>query len=107
MTLRVRNILEALWESTSKPVEGWIWEAPTASGHVESSSLKKQHSKTFKTLAEQAAECNEKPSAPIRALYAAAHIPHTPGSIRLQRLDVGSYCGPQFNRHVRSLRPSE
>jgi integrase len=42
-------------------VEGWIWAAPTRSGHVESSSLKKQHRQVFKTLAEQAQKNNQKP----------------------------------------------
>lgn len=48
MTPRVRSILETRWERTSKPVEGWVWPAPTRSGHVESSSLKKQHRKALK-----------------------------------------------------------
>jgi integrase len=50
MTPRVRAILEARWESTDQPGEGWIWPAPTKSGHVEPSSLKKQHRKAL-TLA--------------------------------------------------------
>ena len=47
MTPRVRAILESRWESAGKPGEGWIWSAPTKSGHVEPSSLKKQHRKTL------------------------------------------------------------
>src|SRR5216683_4066518 len=54
MTPRVRGILETRWEAADKPLEGWIWTAPTRSGHVESSSLKKHHRQVFKTLAEQA-----------------------------------------------------
>jgi integrase len=61
MTPRVRKILEARWEAAGKPSEGWVWSAPTRSGHVESSSLKKQHAKTFRTVAEQAALNNVKP----------------------------------------------
>ena len=45
MTPRVRNILEGRWESAGKPLEGWVWLAPTLSGHLEPSSIKKQHSK--------------------------------------------------------------
>jgi integrase len=48
MTPRVRNILEARWESAGRPPEGWVWPAPTHSGHVESSSLKKQHMKALR-----------------------------------------------------------
>jgi len=43
MTPRVRAILESRWEAAGRPLEGWIWSAPTRSGHVESSSLRKQH----------------------------------------------------------------
>jgi integrase len=61
MSPRVRNILEARWESAGKPMEGWIWAAPTRSGHMESSSLKRQHKQVFKVLAPQAQENNQKP----------------------------------------------
>ena len=62
MTPRVRGILETRWEAAGKPVEGWIWAAPTRSGHVESSSLKsqKQHRRVFKTLTEQDQKNNQK-----------------------------------------------
>jgi integrase len=48
MTRRVRNVLETRWERFEKPLEGWIWPAPTRSGHLESSSIKKQHAKALK-----------------------------------------------------------
>jgi integrase len=72
MTPRVRNILEARWESAEKPVEGWVWPSPTRSGHVESCSLKKQHAKTFRTVAEQAAKNNLKSVRPF-VLYSLRH----------------------------------
>jgi integrase len=43
MTQRVRHILETRWRAAGQPGEGWVWPAPTQSGHVEPSSLKKQH----------------------------------------------------------------
>jgi integrase len=49
MTPRVRTILESRWEAAGKPLEGWIWSAPTRSGHVESSSLRKQHQNALRT----------------------------------------------------------
>ncbi len=61
MTPRVRNILETRWEIAGKPLEGWVWAAPTRSGHMESSSLKRQHRQVFKTLVEQAKNNNQKP----------------------------------------------
>jgi len=39
--------------------------APTRSGHVESSRLKKQHARAFKTLREEAAKSNEKAIRPF------------------------------------------
>ena len=48
MTPRVRGILETRWQLSAKPVDGWVWPAPTYSGHLEPSSLKKQHSKAVK-----------------------------------------------------------
>jgi integrase len=48
MTPRVKNIFENRRESTGNSVEGWIWSAPTRSGHLEGSSLKKQHVKAMK-----------------------------------------------------------
>ena len=48
MTPRVRYILESRWNSSGNPSEGYVWTAPTRSGHIEPSSLKKQHSKALK-----------------------------------------------------------
>jgi integrase len=48
MTPRVRAILEGRWEAAEKPAEGWIWPASTKSGHVEPSTLKKQHKNALK-----------------------------------------------------------
>jgi len=48
MTARVRSLLETRWEAAGRPLEGWVWVAPTLSGHIEASSLKKQHAKAIK-----------------------------------------------------------
>jgi integrase len=48
MTPRVRNVLETRWDRAGKPLEGWVWPAPTRSGHLEGSSIKKQHTKALK-----------------------------------------------------------
>ena len=72
MTPRVRSILEARWEAVGKPEEGWVWSAPTSRGHVMSSSLKKQHAKAFKAIAEHAAKNNMKPVRPF-VLYSLRH----------------------------------
>jgi len=61
MTPRVRTILEDRWEKAGELLEGWVWPAQTRSGHVESSSLKKQHARTFKTLSEEAKKSDAKP----------------------------------------------
>ena len=72
MTPRVRLILEGFWERLGKPVEGWIWPAPTHSGHVEESSLRKQHSAAFVTVAKEAAK-NEKKGVRPFVLYSLRH----------------------------------
>jgi integrase len=48
MTPNVRAILESRWESAGRPLEGFVWPAPTKSGHLEPSSLKKQHLRALK-----------------------------------------------------------
>jgi len=45
---RVRALLEKRWVSAGRPEEGWVWPAPTMSGHIEPSSLKKQHRKALR-----------------------------------------------------------
>jgi integrase len=72
MTPRVRQTLEIRWESVGKPVDGWIWSAPTKSGHVEPSSLRRQHAKAFATIAEEASKRDEKPVRPF-VLYSMRH----------------------------------
>ena len=72
MTPRVRAVLEAQWEKTNQPEEGWVFTAPTKSGHVEKSTLKKQHKGVFKTLNEEAEKNDEKPVRPF-VLYDLRH----------------------------------
>src|SRR5262249_6059301 len=61
MTSRVRNIPERRWEAVGSAAEGWVCPSDPRSGHIESSSLKRQHKRTFATLTKQAKENNEKP----------------------------------------------
>jgi integrase len=48
LTVRAKNILQARWEAAGSPAEGWVWSAPTRSGHFEKSTLKKQHKKALR-----------------------------------------------------------
>jgi integrase len=59
MTPRVRFVLEARWQGAEKPLSGWVWHAPTKSGHVEHSSLKKQHTRAFKLVNAEIKRRNE------------------------------------------------
>src|ERR1700730_15316623 len=72
MTPRVRAMLEARWECAGKPIEGWVWPAATRSGHLESSSLKKQHRRAFEALAANAKKNNSQPVRPF-VLYSLRH----------------------------------
>lgn len=69
MTPRVRKLLDARWNENKKPEEGWVWPAPTRSGHVEPSSIRKQHAKAFKTMKESDPD---KPTRPF-VLYSLRH----------------------------------
>ncbi|CAN5553708.1 site-specific integrase [soil metagenome] len=40
---RVRAILWQRWQTAERPLEGWVWSSATISGHIEPSTLKKQH----------------------------------------------------------------
>lgn len=72
MTPRVRAVLEERWNDAKKPDDGWVWPAPTRSGHVEPSSLRKAHARAFQTIAQEAAKNNQKPVRPF-VLYAFRH----------------------------------
>lgn len=72
MTPRVRKVLEARWNEAGKPEEGWVWPTSTRSGHLEPSSLRKQHANAFKTIATEAAKREEKPVRPF-VLYSFRH----------------------------------
>ncbi len=48
LTVRAKSILHARWETAGRPAEGWVWSAPTRSGHFEKSTLKKQHKKALR-----------------------------------------------------------
>ena len=48
MAPRVRAMLEQLWETAGRPLDGWLWPAPTKTGHIDHSSLKKQHTRALR-----------------------------------------------------------
>ena len=72
MTPRVRAVVEARWDGAKKPGEGWIFPAETRSGHIEKSTLKKEHRKVFGRVNEQAKKNEEKPVRPF-VLYDLRH----------------------------------
>jgi integrase len=51
MTARVRRILEARWLNADKSTVGWVFPAPSKTGHITHSSLKKAHAKAVKLSA--------------------------------------------------------
>jgi integrase len=72
MTPRVRGILHSRWNAIGNPEDGWVWPAPTRSGHMEPSSIRKQHATVFRKLSKEAVERNEKPMRPF-VLYSLRH----------------------------------
>jgi integrase len=45
---RVRALLDRRWETSERPTEGWVWLAATQSGHIEPSTIKKQHNRALR-----------------------------------------------------------
>jgi integrase len=72
MTPRVRDILHSRWNSLSNPEEGWVWPAAIRSGHMEPSSIRKQHVAVFRVLSEETVEKNVKSMRPF-VLYSLRH----------------------------------
>jgi integrase len=72
MSPRVRGILEMRWEGAKRPSEGWLWPAPTQSGHIDHSSLKKQHVRAFLSANAQAKKNKQRPLTPF-VLYSFRH----------------------------------
>jgi integrase len=48
---RVRVVLERRWRAAGEPPEGWVWASATASGHIEPSSIMKQHRRALRLSA--------------------------------------------------------
>ncbi len=65
-------MLRRRWNAAGKPLEGWLWPAPTISGHIDHSSLKKQHTKTFQSANKDAKKNNLPPLTPF-VLYSFRH----------------------------------
>jgi integrase len=57
-TMRLRGVLEMRWEGAKRPYEGWVFPAPTKSGHIDQGSTRKQHSAVFK---QANSDCEAKP----------------------------------------------
>src|SRR4051794_28745686 len=68
MSATVRFILANRWELVQKPTEGWLWPAPTKCGHVNHSSLKKQHARAFLLANAKVKKCNENPGPAVKEL---------------------------------------
>jgi integrase len=45
---RIRLLLEKRWQASDRPAEGWVWAAATQSGHIEPSTIKKQHNRALR-----------------------------------------------------------
>jgi integrase len=106
MTPRVRSILKTRWEIAGKPSEGWVWVAQTRSGHLESSSLKKQHARAFKTLNEDVVKHGEKVIRPF-VLYNLRHTFLTRlGESGCDAWTLARIAGTQQRLYVISIRSS-
>ena len=51
MSARLRQMLDLRWTTAKKPSHGWIFTAPTTSGHVEPSTIRGLHRKAIEAAA--------------------------------------------------------
>jgi integrase len=73
-TMRVRSVLEMRWEAAERPHEGWVFPAPTKSGHIDQGSTRKQHLGVFKSANEdETGQPLEKPRLRSFVLYSLRH----------------------------------
>jgi hypothetical protein len=82
-------------DSTGRPVEGWVWPAPTKSGHVEASSIKKQHAKAMRLSGVR----------PFVLYKPTSRVPDAAGGFWMRCLDFGADSGAQFDCHFQPVRP--
>jgi integrase len=48
LTPRLRAMLHARWVQAGEPEEGWVFPAPTKTGHIDHTTVKKQHRNALK-----------------------------------------------------------
>ena len=94
---RVRALLERRWEAGKMPAEGWVWATATASGHIEPSTVKKQHQRALRLSGVR----------PFVLYTLRAYFPDATRRSGLRCLDAGADCGPLINCHVRPVRSSK
>jgi integrase len=101
---QLRSTLELRWEGHGKPGEGWVWPAPTRSGHVQHSSLKKQHASTFRTINAEATKHGMRLLTPW-VLYAWRHTFLTRlRRVWLRYVDIGPDCGAFISGNLQPVR---
>jgi len=69
---RVRLVLESRKNRDQRSMEGFVWPAPTLCGHIDRSSLTKQHARAFRTMNAEAMRNGKQPFRPW-VLYAFRH----------------------------------
>ena len=102
MTPRVRFVLETRWEHAQKPVDGWIWSAPTKKGHVDHSSLKKQHARAF-------ANANKETKGPQKLtawvlICLPPYVFNALGRVRLRCVDASTHRRTQLHCNFKPVR---
>jgi integrase len=48
LTPRARGVLNKRWQEHGRPEEGWVWPARTKTGHIDHSTVKKQHARALR-----------------------------------------------------------
>jgi integrase len=93
-TMRVRGVLEMRWEAANRPVEGWVFPAPTKSGRIDQGSIRKQHYAVFKEAnSDKEGKPLKKPRLrPFVFLRLQAHVSYATWGIRVRCMDSRENC---------------
>ena len=74
MTPRVRKVLETHWAEAKKPDHGWVWPAPTQSGHVGALESAKASRQSIPGGRRASRGKQSETGAPVRVVRPAAHV---------------------------------
>jgi hypothetical protein len=106
MTSRVRAVLETRWEMVGKPEDGWVWPAPTRSGHIEPFESTEAARQGVQNTGRGSGKEKREARTPVRAVFTAAYIPDTFRRVRVRCVDAGANRRARLYHNFLAIRSS-